>query len=183
MVPAPAAGDDPAALPWYVLQVMSGREDAAARRVRAVAGDAALGCFALRRQAFFREQGVWGLRETPVYPGYLFATVRDAGAFVDALSLIASEDVHLVGADGAGISACLTEREVRLIMELTDGGHVIGASVGRIVDGRLVVERGPIRGREDLVTRIDRHRRCAWLDMGLLGQPSVSVALEVVSKT
>lgn len=174
---------DLASLPWLVLQVTPGREDAAARRVLAVAGDTVCDCFALRRQTFFRERGVWGVRESSAYPGYLFAIVRNMDAFLDAFSLIARDDIRLVAPDGAGTCACLTAREARLVVELTGGTHVIEASTGRIVEGRLVVERGPIRGREDLVTKIDRHRRSAWLDMGLPGSPSVSVALEVVSKS
>lgn len=180
-----ACKEDLATLPWLVLQVTPGREDVAARRVRAVAGDTACDCFALRRQTFFRERGVWGLRETLAYPGYLFAVVRDEDAFLDALSLIATDGIRLItsGPKGAGAPARLAVREARLIRELAGEIHVIEASVGRIVEGQLVVDRGPIRGREDLVTRIDRHRRSAWLDMGLLGSRSVSVALEVVSKT
>ena len=60
---------------------------------------------------------------------------------------------------------------------------MVGMSEGVIADGRTVVRSGPLRGREDLIRKIDRHKRVAFLDVGLLDQVRVRVGLEITRKT
>ncbi len=99
-----------------------------------------------------------------------------------ALGLLADEPARLlVDAEGAPIA--LDASTVALLSELAGPDHLLAASEGAIVDGRLVVYSGPLAGREDLVMKIDRHKRVAYLDMSLLGRSSVRMALEVVAKS
>ena len=47
----------------------------------------------------------------------------------------------------------------------------------------MVVTSGPLRGREAQISKIDRHKRLAWLDMRMFGRnKSIKVGLEIVSK-
>lgn len=56
-------------------------------------------------------------------------------------------------------------------------------SEGIIEGDRVVVTRGPLKGREASITRIDRHKRLAWVDMDVFGRSkSIRVGLEIVSK-
>ena len=169
-------------LPWYALQVTAGRESAVARRVRAIAGEAVHDCFSVRRQAFFRLKGVWELQEQHLFPGYVIAITQDTSTLAEALGLLADEPVRPLVND-AGEPIALDAPTVALLSELAGPNHLIAASEGAIVDGRLVVYSGPLAGREDLVTKIDRHKRVAYLDMSLLGRSSVRMALEVVAKS
>ena len=96
--------------------------------------------------------------------------------------MLADEPVRPLVND-AGEPIALDAPTVALLSELAGPNHLIAASEGAIVDGRLVVYSGPLAGREDLVTKIDRHKRVAYLDMSLLGRSSVRMALEVVAKS
>ena len=49
--------------------------------------------------------------------------------------------------------------------------------------GRTVIDEGPLRGHVDRIKKIDRHKRIAYLDIGLLDQKQVRVGLEIVRKT
>ena len=61
--------------------------------------------------------------------------------------------------------------------------HVVEMSEGFIEGDKVVVTSGPLRGREAQISKIDRHKRLAWLDMRMLGRnKSIKVGLEIVSK-
>ena len=45
--------------------------------------------------------------------------------------------------------------------------NLILASVGNIVNGKLIVQEGPLKGLEDRVRKIERHDRWADVEMDL----------------
>lgn len=56
-------------------------------------------------------------------------------------------------------------------------------SKGVIEGDRVMVTRGPLKGHEALIARIDRHKRLAWVDMDMFGRhKTIRVGLEIVSK-
>ena len=188
-----------APLARFVVQVVPSREDAAARRVAALGGDAVQTCFPLRRQMLRKKAGAWNYALEPLFPGYLFLASDDPEAVDFALRRSTQPDLML-GADGR--LATLSDAEAALVHALADAQGVVRSSRGRIVEGDLVVESGPLVGLEGLVRRVDRHHRAAWLDPAraaevLLGaDPSCATAsalpaashgiqggLEVVSKS
>ena len=179
--PAALAADaaHPSAV-WCVLQVAPGHEDALAARVARVARAALDDCFVLRRQALRRRGGAWHLCDEVMFPGYIFLVTDDPAGLAEGLGLLTSF-AHLLNCDGA--PATLDEREVAFVRDFGGPHHTVALSRGSIVGGLLTVEEGPLKGREHLVTKVDRHKRMAWLHGGMLGAGSVRVGLEVVSKT
>lgn len=64
-----------------------------------------------------------------------------------------------------------------------DENDLIQASVGNIIDGKLIVDEGPLKGLEDRVRKIERHDRWADLEMEVLEERRMmKVGLQVVSK-
>ena len=47
-----------------------------------------------------------------------------------------------------------------------DSSRILRASEGRIEGGVLTVERGPLRGSERIVRKVDRHKRMAYVGLG-----------------
>ena len=61
--------------------------------------------------------------------------------------------------------------------------HTVEMSEGLIEGDKVTVTSGPLRGREAQISKIDRHKRLAWLDMRMFGSnKSIKVGLEIVSK-
>ena len=192
------AADTP--LARYVVQVVPSREDAAARRVMALSGDAVRACFPLRRQMPRKTAGEWGIATDLLFPGYLFLASDDPEAVAHVLRRSTQPDLML-SADGA--LAVLTDAEAALVHALGGAEGVVRVSRGAIEGGRLAVASGPLAGLEGLVCHVDRHRRAAWLDpsradevllgrapgaaAGTLALPAdargLKVGLEVVSKS
>lgn len=151
-----------------------------AARVARVAGALLDDCFVLRRQALRRRGGAWRLCDEVMFPGYIFLVTDDPASLAEGLGLLTSF-AYLLNRDGA--PSTLDEREVAFVRDFGGPQHTVALSRGSIEGGRLTVEEGPLKGREHLVAKVDRHKRMAWLRGGMLGEGSVRVGLEVVSKT
>lgn len=75
----------------------------------------------------------------------------------------------------------LIDKDMQSVFEqLFDEEGIIVHSVGNIVNSRLIVDEGPLRGLEKHVMKIDRHKRMALLNLSAF---QLRVPLEVVSKS
>ena len=79
----------------------------------------------------------------------------------------------------------LTADEVAWLNAFTDvETHVVEMSEGIITESdRVLVTKGPLRGHEGQIVRIDRHRRIAELEVHMFGRTKrIKVGLEIVRK-
>lgn len=143
---------------WYVARVPEGRERGICETLRRVVEPELLDdAFVMSREHWFSHEGSWSLDTVPMYRGYVFLASRDAAGLGKALSAL-TLPVELVGAFGR--SYLPLADEARDWFEHTmDEKHVLRNSVASIVDGRLFVSEGPLKGQEARVSRVDRHRR------------------------
>lgn len=64
-----------------------------------------------------------------------------------------------------------------------DEYNYITMSYGYIVDDQLMIYKGPLIGKYDMVKKIDRHKRIADIEVYLWHQPKrVRVGLEIIDK-
>ena len=71
--------------------------------------------------------------------------------------------------------------DVKILEQLFDEDMIL-CSIGKIENGKLVVEKGPLRGLEHLVKKVNRHKRMAILDIN--GELNIlKVYLDIVSKS
>lgn len=73
----------------------------------------------------------------------------------------------------------MSDREKGLYEKLFNEKEVIVHSIGTITDGKLIVEEGPLKGYEDFIERINRHKRDCFLN---LNDIQIKMPLEVVSR-
>ena len=185
------------------VQVRVGSEDAMARRILKIAGDAAQDAFALRRELMRREDGIWRVRRDVLFPGYVIVETADPALLEERLKVL-TETSHLLRGAGDAV-ATLDEREAELVRSLGGSARTVGVSRGVIQNSALRVTAGPLMGLEQLVAKVNRHKRIAYLDAAAFGclaaggrrpgqrvarlrqeEPArrqIRVALEVVSKT
>lgn len=134
---------------------------AGANACGAATGSAVLDTFVLRRELPFRQEGVWGVRTDLLFPGYVLVATGDINALESQLNLIT--EFHQLVRQGDAV-ATLAPEEVALIRGLGGTSRTVGISMGEIIAGELVVRRGPLMGRENIIAKIDRHKRVAYLD-------------------
>lgn len=177
---APVRGRDPlAAATWCAVQVRFGSERAMAHRIERVSGSAVLDTFVLQRELPYRKDGVWGVRTDLLFPGYVLVATGDVDALERQLNLIT--EFHQLVCQGDAV-ATLAPEEVTLIRALGGSGRTVGVSLGEIIAGELVVRRGPLVGLEDIIAKIDRHKRVAYLDPSAFPRVSEPVARTAESR-
>lgn len=118
-----------------------------------------------------------------MFPDYIFLkTTMTKKEFNDQYAEVL-KSIHRFAAllEYADIIA-LDPNETHFLEKLLDNQDIIKHSTGHITDSVLKVDSGPLVGMEYQVKKIDRHKRIAVLDCGMLGK-HMKVPLEVISKT
>lgn len=116
-----------------------------------------------------RYQGAWHIEQKPVFPEYIFL---ESNRKIDFKDDYVKESELL-----------LPEQEMFLRNMMNNQGH-IAMSTGYIKDGCTYVTDGPLQGKENLICKIDRHKRLAKLTFPT-GNTSreLNAGLEIVSKS
>lgn len=127
-------------------------------------GAAVDNAFSVTRELPRRVNGAWTVVEQPLFPGYVFVAARDVDALDDCF---ASHDGEQPVRSGIAFKR-LSHKESDLLLSLMGEGSCVRMSRGDIVDGCLRVSEGPLRGHEDLIAKVDRHKRLAYLYPGVL---------------
>ena len=124
-------------------------------------------CFEYQRM--MRYGGRWHLERRKILPGWIFLS----GMKLTQLRQAEDKD------DIASLIPC----ETPYMKELCQEGNLIGMSRGVIRDGKVIVTAGPLKGRERLIRRIDRHKRTAEIEIPFADKNTrITVGLEIYEK-
>lgn len=166
----------------YVIQVMGGTETRVRDYIRKLMGSCVTECYVPRREIFRREKGQWQTVRETLFPGYLFVRTDDIQQVSARLASVPAF-TRLLGKSDERILP-LSPDEVAWITSLMESvTKVVEASVGVIEGDHVVVTSGPLKGHEALISRVDRHKRLAYLDMRMFGRTkTIKVGLEIVRK-
>lgn len=152
-------------------------------------------CFQYQRM--LRYGGSWHLENRALLPGYIFlsqsrAEKPDKKAGKEEISAKknsrGSKEVQRMVERTADRTVgerlpFMTPCKVSCLKELCSEGNLIGMSQGVIKDGIPVVIHGPLKGREHLIRKINRHKRTAEIELQLAGQTErMVVGLEICEK-
>ena len=147
---------------WYLLKCPEGNEADYARKYEKLAvsrEQREVICFEYQRM--MRYGGKWHMERRPILPGWLYLLETNSPS--KDSSVIPCEEPYL--------------------KSLCQEDHVVGMSRGVIKNGVTVVTSGPLKGRETLIRRIDRHKRTAEIESPFGGRSTkVTVGLEIYEK-
>ena len=114
-------------------------------------------------QKMIRYKGRWHLERRKLLPGWIF--------------LSGTEDME------SDRMNPLIPCETPFLKLLCQEENLIGISKGIIKDGKSIITSGPLKGRECLIRRIDRHKRTAEIEIPLADTSMrVTVGLEIYEK-
>lgn len=168
---------------WYVIQVRAGREEKIAKACKEVISNGAL-CdsfipYIVRNKKY---KGEWQEIEEILFKGYVFAISDDADRLYQELKNI--EDLTKLVGRKEKIIYPISDEEATFLKEFAKENHKIDMSYGFIVNDKIIIESGPLKGKEGLIKKIDRHKRKAIIEMKFLNQTiSASVGLEIIRKS
>lgn len=130
------------------------------------------------------KEGEKDFLETPMFPNYLFIeTSLNEQEFNDVIKELKVDLASTMKTlqDETQTIFALTFDEKRVLESLFNKDYLIKHSTGVIVNSKLIVQDGPLKGKEELIRKIDRHKRLAFLD-NVCGK-LMKVPLEVISKS
>lgn len=128
-----------------------------------------------------RYGGTWHLERRLLFPHYLFLESGNEEELKKELRQY-SRVFPVFESDGKLVR--VEPEEEKLLRMLCGAGHHSQMSKGYIRDGQTVVTEGPLRGRENLIRKIDRHKRTARIGVSPAGYfREMQVGLEIVSKS
>ncbi len=167
--------------PWYVIQVRAGSEQTVCRKILKLM-DSSLyeTAFVPMMEIVYKEAGKYNKVWKAMFPGYLFvisSQIEQVHFFckrIPALTRILREGMTFQQ---------LPEQEVQFLLSLYDDCYRLGMSEGVMEQDQIFVTKGPLRGHEGRIQKIDRHKRLAFVEMDFLGRETlVRMPLEIVSK-
>ena len=127
-------------------------------------------CFQYQRM--IRYGGTWHLEKRIALPGCIFVAAADVPRKRKQQRSSNRNDKVFV-----------TPCEFPYLKELCDNGSLIELSKGVIKNGTTVVTRGPLKGRESLIRKIDRHKRTAEIEIPFgSGKKQITIGLEIYEK-
>ena len=169
-------------MPTYVIQVTGGQEVRACGLVWRLLGELVEDCFVPRREVPRREGGQWVTVRETLFPGYLFVVTSCVERLSQRLGQVPAF-TRLLGKSDERIIPLSTDEVAWLTALMEPLQKVVEMSVGVIEGDKVMVIDGQLKGHEALISKIDRHKRCAYLDMRMFGRTkTIKVGLEVVRK-
>lgn len=169
----------------YVMQVATGRERQTVQLLeRVLGGETRAELFVPRYRYRKKIKGAWQFTEELLTPGYVY--LRTSMLDIDELAQQvrrAPAFARVLAQDGKIIPLSADEERWLQALAGAGEGHVVEPSYGFIEGDEVKVIKGPLRGQEAKIRKIDRHKRLAFLEMHMFGRTKVvKVGLEIVSK-
>ena len=128
-------------------------------------------------------QGSWHIEQKPAFRNSFLIECRDRDDLADMLHRLQCADI-LAENITANAIALFPEQEVFLRNLMMPETKKISMSTGYIKDGRTYVTKGPLQGREKMISRIDRHKRLAKLRFAAGNTDrELCAGLEIISKS
>ena len=168
---------------WYVIQVRTGKEEWVVTCCNLLLHDDSClnRCFIPYSKRLRKRRGEWIERTEILFPGYVFMVSDDPTRLYQALKQI-PDLTKMLGRDKKEIFS-LPEDEVAFLQSFGEENQIVDLSVGCIEGDQIIVENGPLKGKEGLIRRIDRHKRIAEIEIEFLGEKrKAKVGLEIVRK-
>lgn len=167
---------------WYAVQVHEGMEEQFRNKCLCMIDKKILEqCFIPYYEEKRKYLGTWHTEKKILFAGYVFMLSSRSMDLSKNLRQV-TQTTTLSGTGGIRIIS-LQENEIELLKRLGVDGKILKLSRGIIVNGKVVITEGPLIGMEACIRKIDRHKRKAWLEVGMFGQMiQIAVGLEITEK-
>lgn len=126
-------------------------------------------------------EGQWHLERLPLFPGYVFL---ESNMPKKLISCMENHPYICAGLDSETELMVLKPEEEELLKQLCGPEHHLAMSRGVIREGITYVTEGPLMGRENMIRKIDRHKRIARLGAGVSNhEKEIKAGLEIILKS
>lgn len=165
---------------WYALYCPSKEEELIRSCREKLDGRILRDTFQFTFEQMRRYEGRWHTETKKLFPDYIFLESDDAKGLSGALEQY--RDFVKIMESGTLLIPVEKEEEEAL-RSLCGREHHLRMSRGIVRGGAATVTEGPLVGRENMIRRIDRHKRLAFLTgMPGMNGKCIRAGLEIVEK-
>jgi len=171
---------------WFVMFVKTGRELKVEKQIKEKFDIDMFYPFTPMLETLYKTAGKVRKETKPMFPGYVFveSDISSHDFIQYTRSMIStSNDIIRLLKYGDENEIAMRDEERSTFLSFFNDDHCFESSSGIIVGDRVIIKSGPLKGWENKVRKIDRHKRIVWIEMDFMGDNRlVSVALEIVEK-
>ena len=168
---------------WYVLFVMGGKEQQLCDFLNQEANWYA---FYPKIELVRRKNSIDHTIEKPLFPSYIFVESDDKHQdFQTKLRELRARKTGIIKElNYKDDVPALYKEEKEYLKGLLDEKNILKKSIGCIENDRVIIIDGPLKGYESRISKINRHKRRAVLEVEMLHKKiDVTVPLEIIKRT
>ena len=168
---------------WYVIQVRSRMEEKIKDICeKLISKDILMSSFIPKRRLVKKIHGKWEEIEEILFSGYVFLVSDHPEELYSELKKV-PDLTKLLGKIEKEFFP-LYEDEIIFLKSMYDEENVVHMSEGIIENDIVKITNGPLKGKEGMIAKIDRHKRIAFIEVELFGKiTQAKVGLEIIKKT
>jgi len=169
-------------LNWYVIQVRTGHEKEISDQCRfIISKDILKECFIPEYIHKKKFKGSWHDVRDVLFKGYIFMISDHVEELYVELKKI--PDLTKMISKKKDIIYPLKDGEIEFLKTFGKKEHIVDMSSGFIEGETVHITEGPLIGKEGLITKIDRHKRIAYITLDIFNETiTAKVGLEIISK-
>ena len=118
-----------------------------------------------------------------LFPGYVFIESKlSSQKLIDRINIniSASRDILAFFNYPDTNEIAIREHEKAELLDLFNDNHCIELSNGIKVDRNIYIQEGPLKGKESILKKVDRHKRQAYIELHFMGiTRQITVGLNV----
>ena len=168
---------------WYVIQVRTRLEEKIKNQCETyISSEVLKKSFIPKRKLVKKIRGKWEEVEEILFGGYVFLVSDNPAKLYNELKKI-PDLTKLLGKIEKEFFP-LYDDEIIFLESMYDEENIVQISHGIIENDTVIIKDGPLKGKERIITKIDRHKRIAFIEVELFGKiTQAKVGLEIISKT
>ena len=171
---------------WFVFHVKTGEDHKACEFLNKLFNKEESEAFVPQVEVVFKNSNSTRKELRPMFPGYIFTnTILEERIFMDLTYKYVrfSKCIFYLLGDRNANYGKLSEDEKEFLLSFYNDQYIVEDSKGFIVEDKVFITSGPLKGRESVIKKINRHKRRAEIEFLWFGSfRRVNVALEIVSK-
>lgn len=151
---------------WYALFVKTGKEDDVQKWLKFYFKENTLFSLLPKRRLMERKNGIVKNVLKKIFPSYVFIHVDISEKIYYRLKQIPNI-IRILKTDE--YIAEINEKEMLPILEILDDNGIVDYSKVYQTDSGIIVESGPLKGREGLIIAVDKRKRKVKIKLKLMG--------------
>lgn len=169
---------------WYVFQVQTGKEQVACDFLNKLFVREESCAFIPQVEIVIKRSDFIHKKLKPMFPGYVFTeSILEEKLFVNNAYKYVKFSKSIINLLGNDIYIKLREDEKNFLLAFCNDEYVVGESKGVKIGDKVYITSGPLKGKESIIRKIDRHSRRAEIESTFLGTiRRINVSLEIVTK-